>query len=167
MCYPTYPPRKTPGKGAGNVVTRRRVDRVISPSLSPSAQYIYVFAAHALAYHPLSDEGDDATLQMNPITHQGGRPPHSLVARASLSPSPSLPPCGGDFSSGLQWRIGSMDDGRWTPFFAPPPPPTIQPSAPPIPLSCPLIRITPESSMLHPYRKNLMTKEKGAVAKLR
>ena len=86
MCYPTYPPRKTPGKGAGNVVTRRRVDRVISPSLSPSAQYIYVFAAHALAYHPLSDEGDDATLQMNPITHQGGRPsPISLRVRVSVS----------------------------------------------------------------------------------
>ena len=142
MCYPTYPPRNTARKGAGNVVTRRRVDRVISPSPLPHNTYICIRRAHALAYHPLSDEGDDATLQMNPITHQGGRPPHSLIARASLSPL-SLPPCGGDFSSGLQWRIGSMDDGRWTPFFAPSPPPTIQPSAPPIPLSCPLIRITP------------------------
>ena len=121
MCYPTYPPRKTAGKGAGNVVTRRRVDRVISPSPLPHNTYICIRRAHALAYHPLSDEGDDATLQMNPITHQGGRPPHSLIARASPSPSPSLPPsCGGDFSSGLQWRIGSMDDGRWHPFLCTP-----------------------------------------------
>lgn len=115
-----------PAKEDGGEGGRKRGNKAKSGSshfpLSPSAQYIYVFAAHALAYHPLSDEGDDATLQMNPITHQGGRPPHSLIARASPSPSLSLPPCGGDFSSGLQWRIGSMDDGRTkgrTPFFAP------------------------------------------------
>ena len=64
---------------------------------------------HALAYHPLS--GDDATLQMNPITHQGGRPSHSQPhIPTSMYVSP--PPHGEDFSSGLQWRIGSMDDGR-------------------------------------------------------
>ena len=96
------------GEGGGGVVTRRRVDRVISLSHNTS---IYVFT-HALAYHhhPLSDD-DDATLQMNPITHQGGRPsPISLRVRVSVSLP--LPAADRDFSSGLQWRIGSMDDGR-------------------------------------------------------
>ena len=141
MCYPHNCQDDGEGEeeeGGGGVVTRRRVDRVISLSYN-TYNMIYVFT-HALAYHPLSEDDDDATLQMNPITHQGGRPsqPHIPPAPClSLSlPAAEIfhPDCSG----------GSMNDGR-TPFFAPPP--TIRPSTL-IPFSCPLIRITPESSSL-------------------
>ena len=140
------------GEGGGGVVTRRRVDRVISLSHNTS---IYVFT-HALAYHhhPLSDDDDDATLQMNPITHQGGRPSPISLLRVRVSVSLPLPAADRDFSSGLQWRIGSMDDGRTDgrtdgPLSLHP----LRPSTL-IPLSCPLIRITPESSSLHSSRKH-------------